>query len=256
MTRSARGSALPSAPARDAPPAGARVGAGAAGRVGVGSLSALASRRRRGDRRAAWRWGTIRRAVAAVLAAAAVYAGTTALAPDPPDPGRVVLVAATDLPVGTELSDTSTREVHVPPELVPSGALTQTSQTHGRVSTAPVRDGEILTDLRVSPTAGLEGLDSGLVLAHLPLVDPSLAGSLRPGVRVDVLGTTDGSVLARDVLLAQRTAVLEESGVLDGGAGADAAGFLVAVTPEQASRLAAAHGADLPGHGLTVVIRG
>lgn len=158
--------------------------------------------------------------------------------------------------MGAELTDGSTRAVHVPAELVPEGALTDRAVVRDRITTAPVRAGEILTDLRVSPDAVLQGLDPGLVLAHLPLADVALAGSLHPGVRVDVLGTVDGSVLAKDVLLAQRVSGQEGHGVLDQTAGADAPSFLVAVTPEQASRLAAATGAGLPGHGLTVVIRG
>lgn len=191
--------------------------------------------------------------MAALLAAAAVHTGASALTPEAPDPGPLVLVAASDLPVGTELGATTTRATHVPAALVPAGALTQESQVHGQVSTAPLRAGEILTDLRVSPGAGLAGLDAGLVLAHLPLADLSLAASLQPGMRVDVLDSSDGAVIAKDVLLAQHLAGPDGGGALDGGA--DTLGFLVAVTPEQASRLAAASGEGLPGHGLTVVIR-
>lgn len=189
-----------------------------------------------------------------MLAAAGVYAGTTALAPNSPDPGPLVLVARADLPVGAELTAESTRQVHVPDDLVPAGALTDPSEVQGRSSTAPLRAGEILTDLRVAPEALLQGLEPDLVLAHLPLADVALGAALQPGVRVDVLGTVDGSVLAEDVLLVQRVARRDGQGVLERGAD-DGSSFLVAVTREQASSLASADGTGLPGHGLTVVIR-
>lgn len=176
-----------------------------------------------------------------------MYAVTTALAPAPPDPGPVVVVAAADLAVGEELTADTVRTVRMPASLVPAGALSDPESAHGAVTTAPLRAGEVLTDLRISPHGPLAGLDPDLVLAHLPLTDPHLTGILRPGTRVDVLGTVDGSVLAADILVVQRVP------------GADATGatqsFLVAVTSSQAERLAAAAGADLPGQGLTVVIR-
>lgn len=216
------------------------------------SIRAARDQGRRGaaDRRAVWRRAVLRKSVAAGLAAAAVYAGTAALAPDPPPPGPVVLVADQDLPVGAELSSDSVRGRHVPADLVPEGALTDATAVRGTVTTAPLRAGEILTDLRVSAPASMEGLDPELVLAHLPLQDPSLAGVLQPGLRVDVLTTGDGGVVAEDVLLVRRVAQPTGS-----GSGADPLSYLVAVTPEQAGRLAAASGRDLPGQGLTVVIR-
>lgn len=203
------------------------------------------------DRRAVWRRGVLRKWVAAGLCGAAVYAATGVLAPDPPDPGPLVLVAERDVPVGAELTGAAVRSLRVPAELVPDGALTDVSGLEGAVTTAPLREGEILTDLRVSASASLTGLDPGLVLAHLPLRDPGLAGVLQPGTRVDVLTTTDGAVLAEDVLLVRQ--VGGAGGTI--GPGAESLSFLVAVTPEQAGRLAAAGVADLPGQGLTVAIR-
>lgn len=189
----------------------------------------------------------LRRILAAALLAAAVYAVTTALAPAPPDPGPVVVVAASDLAVGEELTADTVRTVRMPASLVPTGALSDPASAHGAITTAPLRAGEVLTDLRISPHGPLEGLAPDLVLAHLPLTDPQLSAILRPGTRVDVLATVDGSVLASDILVVQRVP------------GADAAGatqsFLVAVTSSQAERLAAGAGPDLPGQGLTVVIR-
>ncbi len=175
-----------------------------------------------------------------------MYAATSALAPPPPDPGPLVLVAGADVAVGAELTPDTVRAVHVPADLVPRGALTDADSAHGAVTTAPLRAGEILTDLRVAPDGPLEGLDPDLVLAHLPLTRPDLAGVLRPGSRVDVLTTVDGTVLAEDVVVVRQVSPADSDGAL---------GFLVAVTPEDASSLAVAGGRDVPGAGLTVVLR-
>lgn len=186
----------------------------------------------------------MRKGLAAVLFGGAVYGVSTALAPPPPDPGPAVLVAAEDLPVGTELAASTLRSVRVPEHLVPEGALTDPEEVAGSVTTAPLRGGEILTDLRVG--SPLAGLDPDLVLAHLPLRAPDLAAVLQPGQRVDVLATTDGSTLARDVLLVQQVSAPESAGE---------AGYLVAVTPEEAGRLAVASADEAPGAGLTVLLR-
>lgn len=185
-----------------------------------------------------------RKTVAALLLAMAVYLTVGVVRPAPPDPGLPVVVAAVDLPVGAELTERSIRTVHLPAEVVPRGALTQPHDAVGSVLAAPLRAGEVVTDLRLSPAAALAGLDADLVLAHLPLTDPQLSQVLGPGVRVDVLGTLDGGVLARDVLIVQQAP----------GDG-EGPGFLVAVTSEQAGRLAASTGGEFPGDGVTVVIR-
>lgn len=201
------------------------------------------------DRRSVWRRGVLRKIIAALLAATAVYAVTSVLTPAPPDPGPLVVVTSFDVAAGEALTPGAVRTVRMPADLVPTGALSEPALVHGAVTTAPMRAGEVVTDVRVSPEGPLEGLDAELVLAHLPLADQHLAAVVRPGARVDVLSTTDGAVVARDVLVVQQAASPETTG------GPTSVSFLVAVTGSQAERLAAAGGADLPGHGLTVVIR-
>lgn len=193
-----------------------------------------------------WRRALARKLLAAALLGAAVYTGTTVLAPSPPDPGSAVLVATEDVAVGAVLDGQLVRSTRVPDHLVPDGALTEVPEVFGALTTAPLRAGEILTDLRIAPEGPLEGLEPGLVLAHLPLTVPDLAGTLHPGLRVDVLTTVDGTVLAEEVLLVQQVRGSESS--------SDTVSFLVAVTPEEASRLAAAGSSQAPGAGLTVIL--
>jgi hypothetical protein len=146
----------------------------------------------------------------------------------------------------------------VPEQLVPDGAITGLDQLEGTVLGGPVRAGEVLTDVRVSPVGPLTGLPDDLVLTHVPVPDAALGAVLRPGLRVDVLSTVDGSVVADDVLVAATSMAPGADSGLDlagGRADEQPSGFFAAVSPEQAGRLATASGQRLPGSGVTVVLR-
>lgn len=189
----------------------------------------------------------MRRALAAGLVGLAGWTAVTALAPPAPDPGSPVLVAARDIPAGSRLAPDGVRTEHLPPEMVPAGALTALAQLQDAVASGPVRSGEVLTDVRVTPAGLLHGLEDHLVLAHVPVADPAVVAALPPGVRVDVLSTVDGSVVAGDVLVV--------SAAVDPTVAA-ASGFFAAVTEQDAARLAVATAPELLGAGVTVVIRG
>lgn len=206
------------------------------------------------SRRAVWRRGVARKAVAAALLGGAVYAATTALAPPAPDPGTAVLITRQDLSVGDPFDEAAVESVHLPEDLVPAGAVTDHTALQDQVAASPVRAGEVVTDVRVGVGAPLTGLDPGLILAHLPPVDSGLVATLTPGTRIDVLGTLDGRMLAGDVLVVQR--LPSAPGIVPGdGARPGGGGVLVAVTPAQAAELAGAVGGDLPGTGFVVTVR-
>ena len=196
------------------------------------------------SRAAVWRRGVARKIAAALLVGIAAYLTIGALRPPPPDPGPLVVVAAADLPVGAELAADSVRTAHLPADLVPRGALTQPHQAVGSVLAAPLRAGEVLTDLRLSPGAALAGLDPDLVLAHLPLTDPQLSHKPVPRLIPASTPAETAAVLAAEVLI-----VPAAPGV---GVGL---GFLGGVTTDQGGQLAAATGGELPGRGVTVLIR-
>lgn len=200
---------------------------------------------RGGDRRAVWRRGVLRRWAAALALGAAGWLMVTALAPPDP-PTTVVLLATRDLAVGEPLSADSLRAESVPAEWVPAGALTSTDAVLGRALLAPVRAGEVLTDLRVHADQLAAGLDPGLGLMFVPVADPPAVAAVGAGSRVDLRSGADGAVLAARVLV---------TSTVPGGSGAPA-GLFAAVTEAQAARLAVASNLAVHGAGIAVVIRG
>lgn len=142
-------------------------------------LTAL-GRHRRGGRRAR----TIRRVAAVLLLVAAGVVATAGPSPGSTG-GTAVPVAARDLPAGATLrpGDVRTTAVASPP----NGVLPANPLPTGRVLAAPVRGGEILTDVRL---LGRDGPRPGRGRAAVPVRpdDPGTVGLLKPGMRVAVIG--------------------------------------------------------------------
>lgn len=140
-----------------------------------------------------------------VLLALAVLSGTTAFAVMRGYEARVealrpavgppagVVIAASGLAEGTVLAAGMLEVASVPEAYVPSGAFFDQSALVGRVLTARIDAGEILTASRLAaagagPVAALvpEGLRAVVVSSGVP------AGMLRAGDRVDVYATYGG----------------------------------------------------------------
>lgn len=103
------------------------------------------------------------------------------------------VTAATDLARGTLLSQDMLHTSSVPEAFVPPGAVSDASSLVGRVLTADVEAGEVLTrsrlaEPRVGPVAALvpEGLRAVVVPSGVP------PGTLRAGDRVEVYATYGG----------------------------------------------------------------
>ncbi|MFD1150501.1 SAF domain-containing protein [Saccharothrix hoggarensis] len=132
----------------------------------------------------------LRRILAALLALVAV-----GLAVLPPSPTVDVLVAARDLPPNVPLTAEDVRAVAMPPSLSPTGTVTRPDAL-GRTLVSAARAGEPLTDARLGPS------DPDVSSVAVRLADAGVAGLLRPGSRVDVVGAesrvlaTDASVVA------------------------------------------------------------
>ena len=104
-----------------------------------------------------------------------------------------IVTAATDLARGTALSDEMLHTSTVPEDFVPPGAVRDVATVVGRVLTADIEAGEILTRSRlagttVGPVAALvpEGLRAVVVPSGAP------AGTIRAGDRVEVYATYGG----------------------------------------------------------------
>lgn len=99
-----------------------------------------------------------------------------------------VAVAAHDLRPGTILRPADIRRVRLAPGTVPQGAVATGHSPTGRTVAAPMRAGEIFTDLRLAGPSLVAAIGGpGLVAVPIRLDDADIAGLLRPGDRVDVV---------------------------------------------------------------------
>ena len=125
-----------------------------------------------------------RRLLASLLAAGAMAAGLQA-ATEPPPPTTAVLIAAHDIPAGTVVAASDLASRPFTPQSVPSGVL-DASSVLGRTTSAPVRQGEPMTDVRLVAASLLHGYP-GTVAAPVRIGDPGAVALLKVGDRVDVL---------------------------------------------------------------------
>jgi pilus assembly protein CpaB len=198
----------------------------------------------------------VRQVAAAVLACLALVLALrpppTAAGPTIGPPAVPVAVAATDLPAGTVLTAGDLTTATLPAAAAPAGAAADPGQLTGQVLAAPVRAGEVVTDVRVVGPGLWSQVPEGQVAAPVRLADLAVATLLRAGDRVDVLAAaSDGQtpsveVVAESALVLTVPTTAEADPPL--GA-ADGTGLLVlAVAPETAQRLAAA------GAGATLTV--
>ncbi|MDQ1619264.1 MAG: pilus assembly protein CpaB [Actinomycetota bacterium] len=204
-------------------------------------------------RAAAWH----RRLLVAGLLAASVAFAIQALSPQPPH-GVAVLVATRNISGGMQLSPADVQLRDVPQSVVPDGALRREDDVAGRTLVAPLRAGEVVTDVRVVGRSYLEAYGAELVAAPVRIADAASVQLLHAGDVIDVLaagaqaeGTSAGG--ARLVASAVQVITIPRSkGSLLGSADVgDSALLVLATTSATAARLAAAAVTER----LSVVIR-
>lgn len=187
-------------------------------------------------------------AVATLLAALAALLTLRAAAGATPT--ETVLVAATDLRVGTRLdrADAAITAAQVPAGAVLPGMRRTLDEVRDRTIVVPVAAGEPVTDAVLGGAEGVgpEPLRTGERAVSVPLAAAGAAVPLLvPGVRVDVVAPpTGGTPDARVVVASAEVLALSvppgaELGTLDGGA------VLLRVGERDALRLSAA--LDLSG---------
>jgi pilus assembly protein CpaB len=177
-----------------------------------------------------------RRLLAGGLAAGAVAASLTAVAPAEP-PSVNVLVAARDLPGGRPLRPGDLRELALPTAAVPDGALRAGTSLTGRLLAGPVRRGEPLTDVRLAGpalAAGYADAGADLVATAVRIADPGAVSLVQPGDVVDVLA-----------------AAVQPGEARPAGAAVVAAGVRVVMVPRD---LGAGGAAAAMGDGALVVL--
>ncbi|TNM66980.1 Flp pilus assembly protein CpaB [Streptomyces sp. NP160] len=199
-----------------------------------------------------------RRPLAAVLLACATALGVTALVPHEETGGGVpVLVAADDLPAGAAVAAGS-RVAVLPPSAVPSGALGPADvDASGRAAdarlAAPVRAGEVITDVRLSGGDVLASLAPGQVAVPVAVTSPLPDGLVVAGARVAVLAAApeapavpedeEGTAPASGLLVRSATVLVVSTdplttGLLAGGSGGTS--VVLALDDDAAARVAAA----------------
>jgi pilus assembly protein CpaB len=176
-----------------------------------------------------------------------------------PPRGVDVTTAARDLPAGHTLGAGDLRSVAVPRAAVPAGTVTA-DRLVGDVLAAPVRAGEVLTDVRVLGSANAAVAPGHLALP-VRLGDAGAVQWLRPGVRVRVLAVLADPVSGEVTNEPAARVVAREVVVLDvpdrggGGLGLDGGGtdgtVVLLSVPEPDARAVAAAGA---GGWLTVAL--
>lgn len=172
--------------------------------------------------------------LAAGLAAAAVAAGLSAVAPSA-EPGVVVVTAARDLVAGVPLSDGDIDATTVPTTIVPAGALTDPAAAVGRLVAGPVRQGETLTDVRLLGASLVTG--SREVAVPVRVAEPAIAALVRAGDSVDVLSASPAGGLTAAVVARELTVL---SVPVPGENAGEGTLLVLATDRSAAARLAAA----------------
>ena len=156
-----------------------------------------------------------------------------------------------DLPAGHLLQPEDVRAREVPTDLLPEGTLDIDDLPVGRPVAAPLRAGQLLTDLSVvSPTA-LQAHPPGTVLATVRITDPAATETVAVGDRVSVIGADLRSVGAATVVARAVPVVALPGEESDGGLGH---GRPVVLAVDGATALALADAAV--GSALSLVVTG
>ncbi|WP_343902397.1 Flp pilus assembly protein CpaB [Arthrobacter rhombi] len=190
--------------------------------------------------RRSWRevLAVYRRPLAAVLAALAVAASLSALAPEHTETVPV-LVAARDLPSGTVLDSGSLHLAQVADRALPPDVLDSVGDAAGQQLAIPVAAGSPVAATMLVGPGLLTGSPPGTVAVPVRPSDTETIGLLSPGQLVDVV-LSQGNGYERAVdskVIAERVPVLwvptgSAGSWLDGG---DAAGMVVVAASRQDS---------------------
>ncbi|MEO8286207.1 MAG: Flp pilus assembly protein CpaB [Chloroflexota bacterium] len=131
-----------------------------------------------------------------------------------PLPQRQVVIAATDIPANSVITDTQVTTASYPVDLVPADAITSTDRVVNSTAKSAVFSGQILLQRQFVDSAGHTGasinIPPGKVLIAFPSTDMlNATGAVQPGDHVDIMislpisGTTrldQGSATQEDQL--------------------------------------------------------
>jgi len=177
-----------------------------------------------------------RRKLAVVAAVLAVLTGVAAVNPEGP-PTRRVVRASSQLPGGAVIRAGDVELTDIPSSATPVTAIGDPAEVIGSMLAGPVAEGQVITPLDL--LADRSTLPAGRVIAPLRLADIDLAGLLRPGEIVDVMGADAQAGTAAVVASGVRVVTIPAAETADTGPRSGAL-VLVEVTPAEAAALARA----------------
>jgi pilus assembly protein CpaB len=165
-----------------------------------------------------------------------------------------VVVAKTDIPLGTKVTAGQLSTVQFPPDAIPEGTFDSADKLVGRVSVVNIAAREPVTDFKLAPEGSAGGLSAVIPEGYRAMtvkVDDviGVAGFLQPGTMVDVLTVIEpagngmsGNPISKIVL--QNVKVLASGQNLDKPKDDrepdNVKAVTLQVTPEQAEKLALA----------------
>ena len=199
-------------------------------------MSPSTSVRRRRFRSLARAFSWHRRKLAVVAAILAVLTGVAAVNPEGP-PTRRVVRATTQLTGGATIRAGDLELDDIAAAAAPAGAVGDLGPVVGAVLSGPVAEGQVITPLDL--LADRSTLPAGRVIAPLRLADTDLAGLLRPGEIVDVMGADPQAAKAAVVASGVRVVTIPAVEGADTARNAGAL-VLVEVTLAEAAALARA----------------
>lgn len=192
-----------------------------------------------------------RRGLAALLLGVATVATLRTVSPAPPDRAEVV-VAAADLPAGSEVSADDVTTVRVPRDAVPDGAQ-EAADIVGRTLAGPLRRGEPVTDVGLVGDRMLAGYP-GKVAVPVRIPDAATVALLRSGDRIDLVATEPSTGGSDQVASGAQVIAVPpaDSGTTAPGRGVSGRLVVLAVTPTEGRNIA-----DAAARGyLTVMFSG
>jgi pilus assembly protein CpaB len=165
--------------------------------------------------------------------------------------GEDVVVATSDIGIGTRIQEKDVRVVQLPADTVPPGSFRQTKRVVGRGAVLPIVRGEFILPGKLAAENGGSGLPSmipqGMRAVSVRVNDTSsVAGFVLPGTRVDVLmtGNPIGSSEPQTITVLKNVAVLANGQKLDrnllSGESQTAPVITLLVSPDDAQKLALA----------------
>jgi len=193
-------------------------------------------------------WGALFVAAAATFGAYRLLAANSRAGQVVTQP---VVVAGQDIPEGSVIDRIALRTVQLPVQMIPVGAFSSTDSVHGRVTRVSVFNGEPIVPGRLAPVGTGPGLElkipPGQRAMAVRINDVAgISGLLQPNSRVDVLVTLpDGQNSNKQVakLFMSNMLVLSVGTEIQrdqSGKSINATTVTLAVTPEEAERLAIA----------------